>query len=362
MRVLVTESLLVRVALGIAALTAVVGIVTLITAGWYHRRHRTEMALRDRLKNELLERLFEPDPGWRQWVETLSNPERRQLRQLLDGYLRQLRGTEHDKLRGLAVELGIPEEARRNLASGRKRFRALTWLALLNEPVGLDRLEQYCTDRPRDRAGAARVLYESFAPDAAQEGTELLLGDRTHPLSAFGLDTLYRLNNGSETPLLTVANEFDAWDERLVVQVLTVLRYCSIPSDDRLGFLPELLTHESARIRAATVGVIERHGWHESFRARIDIGRLLADPDATVRSDSYLLLASLGDAWSAAWLQRTMTDESADLLALVRALSAHPRIELPEGNPRFDPFVDWVRAEDRVSRRRRIWGVKAAWA
>jgi hypothetical protein len=353
------------IAVGIALATLGVGAATMVVTIRHHLGSSRVESARDRVQAELFERLFATDPDWEAWIQTLSRAERRQVETLLEEYLRRLRGTEHARLRDLGTALGIPTRARRELADGGGRFRALTWLALLEEPVDPTRLEACCTDTPRHRAGAARVLYRSGHPDAAAAGTDILLGDGDRPLTAFGMDTLYRLNDGTDTPLLSrLESDADAWNQRLVVQALLVVRYCNIADPgERLGWLPEVLESESPRVRAAAVGVVERHGWRDHLQDEIDIEALLADPDPAVRRETYQLLASWGDERSAAWLREALeTDTEQDMLALVRAFLVHPRTELPESIERLEPFVEWVRADESVGRRRRVWGVSAAWS
>lgn len=356
------DTALVWTALGIALLTLGVGAVTMGTAGVLQYRHRRNRTVEDRLRTELFERLFASDPEWDAWVGGLSRLERRRLRRLLEEFLRKLRGTEHRRLRGLGEALGVQARARRDLKRGRRRFRALTWLALLHESVEPDRLEACCTGDSQLRAGAARVLHEADHPDAPRAGTDLLVTGES--LTVFGLDTLYQLNEGTETPLLSLLETgVDDWNDRLLVQVLIVLRYCNIANPrGRLGWLPALLAHDSPRVRAAAVGVLERHGWREQFQAQVNIGALVSDPDASVRHDTYLLLASWNTEHSAGLLRGAL--ESApdeDLLALARACSLHSRVDLSALPARFDPYVEWVRGDEAVGRGRRVWGVSTAW-
>jgi hypothetical protein len=365
MTALATETVLLLVAAGIAVLTVGFGVITLAMAWWNRRQRRRTETIRERMQEQLFEELFKPDPDWDELIADLSPAEREQLRQVVEAHLRRLRGSEYDRLCTLARKLGIQAEAKQDIDAGRDRFRALTWLALLGEPVESSRLEDCCTDSRQHREGAARVLFESDQPDGAAVGTELLLWDGSRPLSAFGMDTLYRLNNGAQTPLLSmVPANMAAWNSQLLVQVLTVLRYCSISEPaEQLEWLLDALDHESPQVRAATVGVIERHGWREPFQSQIDISALLDDPEPAVRYDVYQLLASWGSDQSAEWLQRGFeTDKDREMLAVVRALSRHPRASLPDSTGRFEPFVDWVQAEAAVDRRReRVWGVTAAW-
>lgn len=353
------------VAVGLAAVTGLLGAVTITMAWWKRRKHDRVSEIQNRLQEQLLERLFEADPDWNAWIAKLSRVERRELQLLTDQYLRRLRGTEFERLYELAETLALPAKAKRDLDAGRDRFRALTWLALLREPVASERLKRCCTGTRRERTGAARLLYESGHADAAEVGTNLLLGDGHQPLSAFGLDTLYRLNNGTETPILArVTEEGPELDTRLLVQVLTVLRFCSVSEPpERLALLGDLFDHESAQVRAATVGVIERHGWREPFQSRIGVDELLADPAPTVRYDVYHLLASWGSEESAALLRDALkADDDRELLAVVRAISIHPRASLPESTGRLERFVQWVKADEAVARRKDSkWGVGAAW-
>jgi hypothetical protein len=206
------------------------------------------------------------------------------------------------------------------------------------------------------------VLHEAEHPDAPRIGTDLLVSGES--LTVFGLDTLYRLNEGTETPVLSPLEEgAEGWSDRLLVQVLIVLRYCNIADPrGRLGWLPTLLAHESPRVRAAAVGVLERHGWREEFQTQVNIDALLSDPEESVRHDTYLLLASWNTERSAQLLRETL--ESApheDLLELTRACSLHSRIDISTLPARFDPFVEWVRADEATGRTRRVWGVSAAW-
>ncbi|MFB6152916.1 MAG: HEAT repeat domain-containing protein [Halodesulfurarchaeum sp.] len=360
------ETILLVAGASIVLVTTVLGAVTLLMSWWYRSTRRRNAATRDRVQEQLLEQVFRTDPDWEAWVDERSETELRQLRQLIDEYLRRLRGSEYERLCELARTLGIPAEAKRNLDVGRDRFRALTWLALLDEPIEPQRLQDCCTGTQRHSAGAARVLLESNHPEAARVGTELLIGDGNHPLSAFGMDTLYRLNTGTKTPLLSIVpDDPAAWDRRLLVQVLTVLRYCSLSeSPERLAWLVELLDHDSPRVRAATVGIIERHGWREAFQRRIDIAGLLTDPAPAVRYDAYQLLASWGSDLSAAWLLRRLeVVDDREILEVLRALSLHPRASVPDPVGRLEPYVEWVQAEAAIGRRgERVWGVSAAWA
>lgn len=364
MKSLTIESGLLLVLIATAAITGVVGLVTLAMTWWTCRKRRRQEVARDRIREQFLERLYRDDPEWNVWTDELSGTERRQLRRLLEEYLRRLRGTEYERLCTLARTLGIHVESKRKLDADRDRFRALTWLTLLEEPVEVDRLRDCCTDSQQHRAGAARLLFENDHPDAAEIGTELLIWDGNSPLSAFGMDTLYRLNNGPETAILSlVPDNIEVWDRRLLVQVLIVLRYCSVTeSPERLAWLSELLGHESPQVRTAVVGVIERHGWRDPFQHQIDVETLLADPEPMVRSDVYQLLASWGSKQSAAWLRQGLdADDDRELLAVVRALSSHPRANLPQTED-LDPFVEWVQAEEAVGgRRERVWGVATAW-
>ncbi len=361
-----TDLLLLDVAVGLALLAALVGAVTLLQAVRFDRRDRRNEAVRDRLRGPLLERLFADEPGWEAWVGDLSGRERRQLRVLLADHLRKLRGTEHARLCDLARVLGVQREARRNVAAGRDLFQSLTWLALLKEPVDPAVLESTCTDTRTHRAAAARVLHASDHPQAGTAGTDLLLGEGDEPLSAFGLDTLYRLNEGAETPLLPALSDPERpLAESVLVQALVALRYCHVDQPaGRFEWLPALLGHDSPRVRAAAVGTLERHGWRAAVRDRVDVEALLADPEPSVRYDTYLLLAAWGTEASAGWI-RTGFDapDDREVLTAVRALFVHPRAELPDAEGRVGPFVEWVRADAAVSGpRNRVWGVGTAWS
>lgn len=359
------EETVLLAAAGITVVTLMVGVVTMATAWWYNWKQQRRNAVRERLREQLLSRLFDPDADWDPWVADLSNAELKWVRELLDEYLRQLRGSEHERLQELARELGIPAKARGNLDLGRNRFAALTWLALLKEDVERDRLERCCTDSPQLRAGAAQVLYRSDYPEASRIGTKLLVGDGQQPLSAFGLDTLYRLNRDLETPLLTrMMADVDEWADHVLIQTLLVLQYSRIEDPgDRIDWLLDGLDHDLPQVRAATVGVLERHGWRKPIRTHLDIDELVVDPDPMVRTNVFMMLAAWGDEASADVLKHCV-DQAYDrqLLAVLRALSLHPRADLPEAKGRVGPFVEWVRADEAVTgHRNRVWGSTAAW-
>lgn len=332
-----------------AVLAALVGI-GLVTYGLSVQRDRRDdlrADARGRVRGELFDRLGREEPGWRSWVGRLS---RRELRELLDGLLRNVQGRERAQLVDLGLALGLGDRARANLGCDRihVRLRALAWLALLEEPVGEERLFETCADDPRTRAAAARLLYVCDHPRAGEVGTSLLVWEGGRPLSVFGLDTLYVLNRAGSTPLLyRGSTDAGDWDPALLVQVCTVLRHC--PSTDApneaFDWLRALLDHDSPTVRAAAVGAFAGRGWRPALRERIDAAELVADPDPGVRRAAYGLLAAWGDRSAVALLERAVRGEENDRcrLAAVRALYGNG-IDDPAGGRTWA----WVRAEGAV--------------
>lgn len=329
-----------------------------------HRRGRREAA-REQIRGELFEELYADEPDWDAWTGDLGRGERGELLDLLDAYLRRLRGEERERLRSLAETLGIHARARRSLAHGEDRLEGLTWLALLGEPIDPERLRRHA-DTTVLRAAAARVLYESDQPDAPVVGTDLLLGEGQQPLTAFGLDTLYRLNHGGETPLLRAAAErADAWDPRVVEQTLAVLRFCQIVEPgERFAWVVPLLDHDAPRVRLGAMGVVERHGWREGFRERIDIDARFADPHPSVRIGAFAALASWADDEALETLRRHLADAETDrerLLGTRYLAAAAPTVPLPR-TPELEPFADWVAAEATAGGLRRLKRGVVVWS
>lgn len=349
-------------------LTPLVATIGIATMGLSIRKHRTELhndELQRKLSRELFTHLSTDDPDWETWVETRSTDERRELRRLLPEYLRLIRGSQYDQFCELGEALDMETDARRKLARHSDRFRALTWLALLGETVDPDWLADHCIDTPTLRAAAARVLLNSDRPEAALRGTELLLGDGATPLSGFGLDVLYQFNNGSKTPLLSIAAaRAHEWDRRVLVQALTVLRFCQVNAPgEHFEWVVPLLEHDSIRVRLAAVGVIERHGWRLTLREQLDIDTLFADEDPRVRVGTYMALAAWGDIAARRWLLwgQSVAETQRERLGLCRSIAVHPQGKQMEVSPDFEPYDRWVRAELSVRKQRqRHWGV-ATW-
>ncbi|WP_114578296.1 HEAT repeat domain-containing protein [Saliphagus sp. LR7] len=346
----------------IVAATAVVGALALVVSILLARFDRRRERARPRLVEELFARLDRPDPNWSGWVGELSLTERFVLRRLLARYLRQLRGRERDRLVDLAEALGVGDRAVDLLASRTvtSRLRGLIWLTLLERDVPTERLRERCTDHPATRAGAARLLSVAGGPDAARDGTSLLLWSGEERLSVFGLDTLYRLNRRDATPLLAHADaEATWWSEGLVVQTLTVLAHCQATERaDRFAWLPALLDHDSPQVRATALSAFARQGWRRELRERVDAERALADPEPAVRTAAYELFGKWGDGESVDWLRYGVYNDPDDRarLAAARTLRRVGGLEsVTDGTGQPDEAVArtvaWAGAERRTPRR-----------
>jgi len=357
---------LVAAALVCALIGLLIGTVTIVLSAVRARQDQRRTQRRNRVREGLVDRLFEPEPDWEQWVAELSGAERRELRWVIDAYLRRFRGSEREKLCALAEALDLPTRARGGLRSRSRRFRSLTLLAALGEPVEDSLLRQHCTATREDRAAAARVLHESGVENADRLGTELLLAETSEPLSAFGLDTLYQLNHGSGTPLLSLAVErADQWGVRLRIQVLIVLTLCQANEPaGRFRWVLPLLDHDSPRMRTAATQVMGTHGWRGGLREEFAIDEQFTDPHLPVRQATYHALAAWGDDESASRLDEALFTESTQrgLLAVCRALRAHPGVQRLPANQFIEPYTEWVTAETHTGRYHRRTSGETLWA
>ncbi|WP_435182459.1 HEAT repeat domain-containing protein [Halobellus sp. EA9] len=305
----------------------------LLTVGYsvlrYLRRRRRD-AVREDLRAGLLERLYGgDDPDWEAWVETLSKRERSVTEELLEEYLRELRGSDARALFGLGEALGIPERARADLADGGyyERLGALTWLGLLQDPPSVEALERHCTGTPRERAAAAKVLYLSDYPDLPSTGARLLLRDASEAFTVFGIDTLYRVVESDPGPLFErAAADAHTWPPALLQQVLLVARNVNtVVGDADLSWVVTALSSPDERTRAEAARALGGYGWRPSLRGEVDVGDLGMDPSPAVRASVYRMLGEWGDADAVEtlmWLA-AMEPESRARVAAAEALVSH---------------------------------------
>jgi len=283
------------------SLLAAVALVTVGYSVWAARRQRRRTEIRADLRGALLDRLYGRDePAWGEWTAALSATERDELESLLDVYLRELDGRDAARLAGLGAALGIDKRARRDIAVGGywERIHALVWLALLRDAPDRELLETHCTETPRERAAAARVLYAADAPDLATTGVDLLLRDDPSSFSVFGIDTLYRVGEADPGPLFErAAADFDAWEPALQQQVLLVARHLhTVIGGADLSWVVGALSSPEPRVRAAAWRALDAYGWNRGVRADIDPEAIADEPDPTVRASAYRMLGAWGDA------------------------------------------------------------------
>jgi len=280
------------------------------------RSGREERADRRRpaVRESLLATLAEDDPDWTAWAESLSPLERRLAEETVQSYLRTLQGREHRALRNAAAALGIPERERATVrstdASRYAKLRALSWLTLLDRPVPPETLRAACRgDRDLEAAGA-RLLHVTGTPDARSAGTELLLG-RGERLTAFGLDTLYRLHRSDPGVLFEYAAEHhDTWESPLLVQVLRAVSHYSVLDESApAGWLLEALYHPTPTVRAAAVTALRQFGWRSDIREAVDLDSLAGDADPEVRRALCRTLTAWGDPEAVATLQRVFESD-----------------------------------------------------
>lgn len=287
---------------------------TLGYAGVRSRRERRTDRRRPAVRESLLATLAADDPDWTAWAEGLSSLERHIAEDLIQSYLRTLQGREHRVLRNAAGALGIPERERRTVrstdASRYAKLRALSWLTLLDCPVPPETLRAACLgDRDLEAAGA-RLLHVTGTSDARSAGTELLLG-RGERLTAFGLDTLYRLHRSDPGGLFEYAAEHrDTWESPLLVQVLRAVSHYNVLDEGApTGWLLGALDHPTPTVRTATVAALRQYGWRSDIRDAVDLDSLAGDPDPTVRRALCRTLTAWGDPEAVATLQRVFESD-----------------------------------------------------
>lgn len=275
--------------------------LALLTLGWSVVRSVADTRrkrVRDDLQEQLLDRLFDDEADWGDWVKRLSSTERGVVEGLLDEYIRELDGRNVERLRVLGEELEIPDRSMKRLGSRREydRLDALTWLALLDRPDKL-RAVGFRPKTTRERAAVARTRHESGDFDDTAEGLTLLLEDATTQFSVFGQDTLYQIALEEPAALFEVITDTDrSWSTPLLVQVLTVCQHVgSNVSTEDLSWLTALLEHDDETVRRAATLALGNVGWRRDIRSPALATRLINDPSFDVRRAVYRMLARWGD-------------------------------------------------------------------
>jgi len=261
-------------------------------------KNRRRARVRGELQDEMLDRLFDPETDWSEWVEGLSGVEREVTEDLLEEYIRELDGETVETLRRLGAELGIPDRSAHRLTSRReyRRLYALTWLALLGQTERL-RTVPFQPETDRERAAVARMRRESDDFEDTAEGLGLLLDEKTTRLSVFGQDTLYQVALADPGTLFELVREsYQTWSTPLLVQVLVVCRHVGTNvSTEDLSWLITLLEHDDETVREAATLVLGNFGWRRDIRNPALVTRLLADPSSRVRAAVYRMLTRWGD-------------------------------------------------------------------
>jgi len=273
------------------------------------RRERVQSDLRD----QLLDRMFDPDAEWDEWVEGLSRRERSVVESLLDEYLREVDGRQAERLRDLGTALEIPERAARRLGSRNEfdRLTALTWLTLLQAPETVQETD-FTPQTSRERASVARLQYENGTLDDPREGLSLLLENAETEFTVFGQDTLYRIATDDPGALFDIAAaNFREWSRPLLIQVLLVCRHLGTSvTTEELSWLTVTLEHDSEAVRAAAAEALGNVGWRSDIRDEGFLTRVVADPSPQVRGAVYEMLADWGDETAIAALTDSLAFET----------------------------------------------------
>lgn len=355
---------------GVIVLGSLLLAVVVVTIGYSlraARRRRRRDPIRSGLRGELLDRLYgRDDPAWDEWVAGLSAAERDELESLLDVYLRELDGGDAASLAELGGALEIDTRSRRALVDGDywERLHALVWLSLLQEPPDRDLLERHCTDTPRERAAAARVLYDAATDDRATAGVDLLLRGNVAAFSVFGVDTLYRVAEDDPLPFFErAAADFETWEPALQRQALLVVRHLTtVAGGADLSWVIAALSNPDPRVRSAAWGALGAYGWSRQVRDRIDLTAIGDDSDPTVRTRAYRALGLWGDADAITALEREYgvePDPRARVAAAETLISQ--RSERGESPRRLPPDYDGVPPADAEPVAPDAEAVETAW-
>lgn len=350
------------VVLAVVALVLGVGLAILfwLTMGWSVYRSVVEdrrAAVRDAVRGALLTRLYSDDPEWDRWVRTLSDRERTVAETLLVEFLRDVDGTDADRLRDLGDALALPERARDTLETGGQfeRLQALTRLTLLADADPYHAADFEPTT-PYERAAAVRLLLHCDAIDPAT-GVRSLLDGTDGQFTVFGQDTLYRVALRDPDALFRfAADAYRSWPVPLLTQVLAVCGHLETAAEtDALTWLPPLLTHETPAVRAAAADALGSFGWRADLRAQVPVEEAVADPSPEVRGAVYEMLADWGDEAALTTLLYALVSEE-DPRALTRGtelLVDNEEAVGREGPSVLGPAWTWSREHRAFDRRPR---------
>lgn len=349
-------TVLIYAGVAIVALFLLLSMGAIATSVRERRMDKKREAARKRVRSSLFGRAAKDEPDWESWIGDLSTTERTQLADIIEHYLRTLRGGGQETFLAVAhaLDMGVAADEQLDDSSILTRLQALARLTVLDYPIDEQRLLATCLENRRTRETAARLLYErrdEFAnPEAL--GTALLIWDGHHPMGIRGLETLHDLN--STDPVALFSQGFwgvHRWRPTVVVQVCTVLQACRIR---RMAPIHEwvftLFDHWNPRLRAAAIRAVRSVGHRNDVRSRIPFTQLITDEDPRVRRSTYKVLAAWGDTRAKGLLEWAVIDEEdqrAQLVAIraLASLEEEPDAEQP-GWP--DTAWDWVRAERAV--------------
>ena len=343
----------VAVALALVATALLVVVRSVRTERW----RRKKAAARPAVRAALFDRLGLEGPTWEAWTSELSTAEREVLRDLLNDHLRLLDGGDRAQLQPLAVALDIPSRTVRTLETGDRyeKLTALDWLALVDHPPEPDLLVRACTDDEL-RAAGARVAIEQAYPDAATLGIRLLLENRTEPLSAFGLDTLYQITKSRPDLLVDHARAAHGeWGPALLTQSFLVLQHVDLLDvEETFGWIIDQCEHDSPTVRAAAVRSLADSGWRGEVRSRFPVDALVNDRSPAVRQAVYQTLGDWSDTEACAALHRAARHEShprSRLVAVTALYQNRCRNELGMAvRHEFPRLWEWVAATETGAR------------
>lgn len=326
---------------------------TLGLACWRTYQEWRRDRVRKRMKSAVFAEMGADRSDWDRFVSERSQLERRILRNLVRRYLRDITGADRRPFLELARALEMGLRAKRQLASDDPvvRQRALTTLALVDQNVSMGEVLGAVRDCPLAREPAARLFYERSEDFLFPKrwGTRILLWQGNRVMSAYGAETLYRLNRNGGDAILRIGDQAaDRLRTDLKVQVLGVLSRCQVTASvDRLDWVLELLDHPQPEIRGAALGVFAELGWRKAVRSEVPLSQLTRDRNPRVRRAAYRVLGQWGDPTAVRLLHQALREEDHPFarLVLCRAILLQDTEHAARHDGRDDPVWKWVTAE-----------------
>lgn len=349
------------VAFGVTLAVVLVVLMAATVAYAFYRRVGEDRTTERRaaIRERILDVAADDDPDWDAWRRDLSGDDRAIARTVIERLLRTVEGETNDRLGDAARSLNVEKTAITDLESGNRveRLRALSWLVLLGEPVPPEDLRRYCTRDPDLRASAARLVVATRPAQAPTEAVDLLVDGTTESMTAFGLDTLYRVGLGRPDDTITAMGaKADAVTSTQLVQFCFVTGELGRTSKEvdpaSLSWVVDRLDDPNDAVRETAVEAVTGFRRYEAVRDAVDLDALLADEAVAVRRAAVEMVGEAPTPGDMDVLEDTLPGESDDhvrLAALGVLAENDVDPDLPPGGWLADAW-NWVRADRRQRR------------